>query len=44
MQTLGSADMTIFDSIGGAPSVSVAVDKFYGQVLATPNWHRISLE
>jgi hemoglobin len=36
VQTLGSADMTIFDSIGGAPSVSVAVDKFYGQVLSDP--------
>jgi hemoglobin len=28
--------MTIFDSIGGAPSVNVAVDKFYGRVLNDP--------
>ncbi|MBA2473411.1 MAG: group 1 truncated hemoglobin [Pseudonocardiales bacterium] len=28
--------MTIFDSIGGAPSVNVAVDKFYGRVLDDP--------
>jgi hemoglobin len=28
--------MSIFDSIGGAPAVSVAVDKFYGRVLSDP--------
>jgi hemoglobin len=28
--------MSIYDSIGGAPSVSIAVDKFYGRVLNDP--------
>jgi hemoglobin len=28
--------MSIYDAIGGAPSVSTAVDKFYGRVLDDP--------
>lgn len=28
--------MSIYDAIGGAPSVSAAVDKFYGKVLDDP--------
>jgi hemoglobin len=32
----GSVTMSIFDSIGGAPAVNVAVDKFYERVLNDP--------
>lgn len=34
----GGWTVTIYDSIGGAPSVRVVVDKFYGRVLNDPQW------